>query len=415
MPTSVRGLQRASRERQRTPRITPRELSIAMSPPHDLVCFSHLRWNFVFQRPQHLLSRAARDHRVYFVEEPVLDGGPPRIELTTSEQGVVVAVPHLPEATPQDLAETWQRLLLDRLVECENLTHAVHWYYTPMALAFTHHLPAHAVVYDCMDELSLFQGAPPALLHREELLLGHADVVFTGGHSLYEYKRRRHHNIHPFPSSVDVPHFARARNALPEPADQVDIPHPRVGFFGVIDERMDLQLLADVADARPDVHLVMIGPVVKIDPASRPMRPNIHWLGGKSYQELPDYLAGWDVAMMPFARNDATRFISPTKTPEYLAAGKPVVSTSIRDVVRPYGEQGLAWIADTGAAFAAAIGNALAEDPVRRQARADEFLSELSWDRTWSEMWDHVEAAIAARSGQQLEAVYAQEQGCSTT
>jgi len=269
-----------------------------------------------------------------------------------------------------------------------------------MALAFTQHIKPRAVVYDCMDELSLFHGAPPVLKEREALLLKQADVVFAGGHSLYEYKRShsQHRNIHPFPSSVDVSHFGQARAALADPADQAEIPHPRVGFFGVIDERTDLALLAELADLRPELQLVMVGPVVKISPDALPRRANLHWLGGKSYQELPAYLAGWGGAMLPFARNDATRFISPTKTPEYLAAGKPVVSTSITDVIRPYGREGLAWIADTAGEFAAAIDEALRSDPISRIAHADAFLASMSWDRTWSGMWTHVQRAIETRA-----------------
>ncbi len=205
-----------------------------------------------------------------------------------------------------------------------------------MAIAFTRHLQPQAVVYDCMDELSAFQGASPTLKNYEAELFSRADLVFTGGQSLYESKVNQHPNVYAFPSSVDVPHFGQARN-LQEPADQAHIPHPRLGFFGVIDERMDIELLAGIAEARPDWHLVIIGPVVKIDPATLPQHENIHYLGGRDYKQLPAYLAGWDLAMLPFARNESTRFISPTKTPEYLAAGRPVVSTSIRDVVRPYG------------------------------------------------------------------------------
>jgi UDP-galactopyranose mutase len=230
--------------------------------------------------------------------------------------------------------------------------------------------------------------------------------VFTGGRSLWEQKRLRHPSVHCFPSSVDVPHFASAREMAPElgpemkrePADQAGIPHPRLGFFGVIDERMDLALLDSVARARPDWQLVMIGPVVKIDPAHLPKRPNIHWLGGKSYRELPRYIAGWDVALLPFAQNDATRYISPTKTPEYLAAGKPVVSTPITDVVRPYGEMGLAHIAQTPAEFVAAVERALCEDHVSRQRLADGWLSHLSWDRTWSRMHGLIQEVIAQRA-----------------
>jgi UDP-galactopyranose mutase len=367
----------------------------------SVLCLSHLRWNFVFQRPQHLLSRCAREHDVVFFEEPVFDAKEPELEVSTSSQGVRVAVPHLAPGTPMEIVEAEQRRMIDRIVQHElNGQRPVLWYYTPMPIAFTEQVRARAVVYDCMDELSLFKGAPAVLKEREKLLLEEADVVFTGGHSLYEHKRShsQHHNIHPFPSSVDVPHFARGRQELPQPPDQAGIPTPRVGFFGVIDERMDIELVGQLAEMRPDLHFVMIGPVVKIDPADLPRRPNIHYLGGKSYDELPAYLAGWDVAILPFARNESTRFISPTKTPEYLAAGKPVVSTSIRDVVQPYGRDGLAWIADTASEFSAAIDEALASDRLARLAHVDEFLSSLSWDRTWTDMWNLVVQAIRTRA-----------------
>jgi UDP-galactopyranose mutase len=287
---------------------------------------------------------------------------------------------------PEHAAIAAQRDLLDDLIEREGIGEYIAWYYTPMALPFSEHLRPTAVVYDCMDELSSFKGAPAVLKDRESALLARADLVLTGGQSLYEAKRHQHQNIHPFPSSVDVYHFAQARRVTTDPADQAGIPHPRLGFFGVIDERMDVDLLADVAEARPDWHLVMLGPVVKIDRAMLPSRPNIHYLGSKTYQELPRYIAGWDVALLPFARNEATRFISPTKTPEYMAAGKPVVSTSIRDVVRPYGQQGLVRIADTVDEFVAACEAALAEDPAARLRSHDVFLRQTSWDGTWTRM-----------------------------
>ncbi len=366
----------------------------------SVLCLSHLRWNFVFQRPQHLLSRCAREHDVVFFEEPVFDAKEPELAVYPSDQGVRVAVPHLAPGTPAERVEAVLRRMIARIVQGElNGARPVLWYYTPMPIAFTDQVRPRAVVYDCMDELSLFKGAPAVLKMREKLLLADADVVFTGGHSLYEHKRSQsqHRNIHPFPSSVDVPHFARAREEMPEPPDQADIPAPRVGFFGVIDERMDIELVGELAEMRPDLQLVLIGPIVKIDPADLPHKPNIHYLGGKSYDELPEYLAGWDVAILPFARNDSTRFISPTKTPEYLAAGKPVVSTSIRDVVQPYGRDGLAWIADTAGEFSAAIDEALASDRSARLAHTDAFLSNLSWDRTWTDMWNHVTRAIQTR------------------
>jgi UDP-galactopyranose mutase len=245
-----------------------------------------------------------------------------------------------------------------------------------------------------MDELSGFAGAPAELRALETELLRRADVVFTGGQSLYEAKRHTHANIHAFPSSVDVEHFAQARRIASDPEDQAPLPRPRLGFFGVIDERMDLELLAGVADARPSWQIVMLGPVVKIDPASLPRRSNIHYLGAKTYQQLPYYIAGWDVALLPFARNEATRYISPTKTPEYLAAGKPVVSTSIRDVIRPYAHKGLARIADTVDGFVDACEAALIEDATARLRDADVFLRQTSWDGTWARMRRLVDAIL---------------------
>ena len=360
---------------------------------HDLICFSHLRWNFVFQRPQHLLTRCAAERRVFFIEEPIWSEDPrPRLQLQQCD-GVFVGVPHLPHGC--DHAPVL-RQLVDELIEEHRVHRYVLWYYTPMALAFTDHLNADAVVYDCMDELSGFANAPAELKSREAELLRRSDVVFTGGHSLYEAKRHTHANIHPFPSSVDVEHFAQARRITSDPVDQSAIPHPRLGFFGVIDERMDLELLAGIAASRPAWHLVLLGPVVKIDPAILPRRSNIHYLGPKTYPELPHYVAGWDVALLPFARNEATRYISPTKTPEYLAAGKPVVSTSIRDVIRPYAHKGLVRIADTVDGYVDACEAALIEDATARLRDADVFLRQTSWDGTWARMRHLVDAVLTA-------------------
>jgi UDP-galactopyranose mutase len=364
----------------------------------DLVCLSHLRWDFVYQRPQHLLSRFAKERRVFFVEEPVFEDGPMRLDVSQRDCGVYVVVPRLPkEVEGPEALESVQRAMLDRLFADYHISSHFLWYYTPMAMAWTRHLRPLATVYDCMDELSAFKGAPRELKDREAELFKRADLVFTGGQSLYEAKRHQHKNIYAFPSSIDATHFAQARSVVDEPPDQASIPHPRLGFFGVIDERMDIELLAAVADERPDWQLVMVGPVVKIDPADLPVRANIHYLGGKSYAELPAYLAGWDVALLPFALNESTRFISPTKTPEYLAAGCPVVSTSIRDVVRPYEDLGLVHIADTPREFVAAIEAAMGEDAATRMRKVDAFLSQTSWDQTWGRMNELIEDAITTR------------------
>jgi len=362
----------------------------------DLICFSHLRWSFVFQRPQHLLSRYARERRVYFIEEPLLTDRADHLVSTVSAEGVHVVVPHLNHATQN--AEATQAALIRSFLEREAVNSYMLWYYTPMAVPLARGLTPLATVYDCMDELSGFKGASPMLVERERELFSRADLVFTGGYSLYEQKKSQHVNVHAFPSSVDVPHFAQARAPQEGPEDQKILKRPRLGFYGVIDERMDLELLAGVARARPDWNFVMVGPVVKVDAESLPRAANIHYLGSKSYGELPSYASGWDVALLPFARNESTRFISPTKTPEYLAAGLPVVSTSIQDVIQPYQGLGLVHIADSVAEFIAACEAALRAPPGERLARADEFLSQLSWDKTWQEMSQLVQSTIERKS-----------------
>ncbi len=366
----------------------------------DIVCLSHLRWDFVYQRPQHLMSRAARERRVFFVEEPIFGAKVPRLDISRRDCGVFVVIPHLPGGLDAaEVAAMEQSLLLDELFLEYRISDYILWYYTPMAVAFTWHLEPLLVVYDCMDELSAFKFAPPSLKQREVELMACADLVFTGGYSLYQAKCQLHSNIHPFPSSIDPEHFRKARQSTAEPEDQSGIPHPRIGFAGVIDERMDQELLAGIADARPDWSVVMIGPVVKIDPAELPRRSNIHYLGSKNYKDLPAYMSGWEIAMLPFARNESTRYISPTKTPEYLAAGIPTISTAIHDVEHPYGRQGVVRIANTPAEFVAAAESYLKSDYDYDAwlDQVDEMLASNSWDATWSRMMSLIDVTVKSR------------------
>jgi glycosyltransferase involved in cell wall biosynthesis len=358
----------------------------------SLICFSHLRWDFVFQRPQHLMSRFANDMTVVFWEEPIDIGRRETAFLQVREaegfENVRVVVPHLPEGISEERREASLKRLLDAHVACLKGP-LVAWYYTPMMLAFSRHITPDVTVYDCMDELSKFKFAPEHLLDFEQELIDRSDLVFTGGSSLFEAKKDRHPNVHLFPSSVDRAHFAKARGGLFDPADQEELPRPRLGFYGVIDERFDIELLDKIAQMRPDWSLVMVGPVVKIADEDLPRRPNIHYLGNKTYPQLPAYLAGWDVALMPFAMNESTQFISPTKTPEYLAGGKPVVSSPIKDVVRHYGHLEGVQIAGDADSFVAACEKALelARDPERKWlAEADLLLSATSWHTTQARM-----------------------------
>ena len=372
---------------------------------YDLLCVSHLRWNFVYQRPQHLMSRAAKGRRVVYWEEPVFTEGIRPYLHTQQDGGVLVATPQLPTDLDETQIGRMIRQMMDGLLADLEMRRFVLWMYTPMPLPYLQGLKPEAVVYDCMDELSSFRFAPPTLRLRELQLFAAADVVFTGGVSLYEAKCAQHRNVHCVPSSVDVEHFAKARRLLPEPRDLQQLRRPRVGFYGVIDERMDLELLENCARGLPEAEFVLVGPFAKVNPSDMPQLPNLHFLGSKSYAELPSYLAHWDVAVLPFALNESTRFISPTKTPEYLAAGKPVVSTAIRDVVRPYGEQDLVYIAQSPADFCQGIRHALYDDQRPRQARADALLSKMSWDSTWQLMERQLERAITLKGSQAASAM----------
>ncbi len=355
---------------------------------NDLLVFSHLRWNFVFQRPQHLMTRFAKHRRVFFFEEAVFeDISFPKIHTHKNEDGVFVVTPYLPHAFVKSNHQEVLATLVDELLIARHVYDYTTWYYTPMSLMFTRHLTPKRILFDVMDELSSFKNASPLLKDLETELFERADLVFTGGYSLYNAKKDRHQNIHPFPSSIDKTHFAQARKKQTDPADQAKIPHPRVGFFGVIDERTDINLLAEISHLRPDTHFVMIGPVVKVDQDTLPQAKNIHYLGQKTYRELPPYVAGWDCAMMPFALNESTRYISPTKTPEYLAAGCPVVSTAIEDVIHPYADENLIHIASSPQQFVDYIELALRDRlNIKWQLKVDSFLADISWDMTWQKM-----------------------------
>ena len=368
-----------------------------------LLCFSHLRWDFVFQRPQQLMSRFAEEMTVVYWEEPVEIGAkePAMLRVRAAEDfpNVRIVIPHLPKG----LSEAEQEASLKRLLDAYSAGLSrpiVAWYYTPMMLPFSRDLDASVVVFDAMDELSKFKFAPPRLLDLEQELIERADLVFTGGSSLFEAKKDRHDSVHLFPSSVDRNHFAKARNTLAEPSDQAGVSRPRLGFYGVLDERFDTELLGKIADLRPDWQFVMVGPVVKISEDDLPKRDNIHYLGSKKYEQLPAYLSGWDVALMPFAMNESTQFISPTKTPEYLAGGKPVVSTPVKDVVRHYGHLEGVGIAGDADAFVAECERVLAlPNDGDWLAEADLLLSATSWSTTQARMSALIAEVLGERVG----------------
>ncbi|MBZ0290394.1 MAG: glycosyltransferase family 1 protein, partial [Anaerolineae bacterium] len=376
----------------------------------DLICISHLRWDFVWQRPQHVLSRLARQYRMFFVEEPICstEETAPRLDsyVWKGSKGERVNVVRLIQPVSQErwighgdaLTTNAYIRLLNRYLKSENVLNPVVWLYTPMASDFVKPLNPCVLVYDVMDQLSAFKGAPAELRDREEAMLRQADVVFTGGVSLYRSKEDYNANTHLLPSGVEIEHFAQAadRTAYECPAELADLSRPILGYFGVIDERSDLPLIAHLAQAHPEWSIVMIGPVVKIDPADLPQAPNIHYLGKRTYEQLPAYLAHFDVALIPFAMNEATRYLSPTKTLEYMAAHKPVVSTPIPDVIELYGE--VVRIGRTPEEFTKHVETALVDHSEARRARAEALLNQHTWDAIANRMSRLIAAQIEPRA-----------------
>ncbi|MEP6948695.1 MAG: glycosyltransferase [Ginsengibacter sp.] len=362
----------------------------------DIICFCHIRWNFVYQRPQHLMTRFSQHYRVFFIEEPIFEpSGGSFMEVNKDRDNIWIVTPHLLVSYTADEIIFQQKILLSSFYKEFEIKNYIHWFYTPMPLTISNHLHPEMTVYDCMDELSNFRFAPVELKQKEKELFRIADLVFTGGYNLYEAKKNDHHNIYALPSSIDKDHFFQARTLTKEPEDQANLCHPVFGFYGVIDERFDIELLREVATQKPGWNFVIIGPIVKIDPAILPQLKNIHYLGARKYEQLPAYLSGWDIAMIPFLLNDSTKYISPTKTPEYLAAGVPVISSSIVDVVNPYAVNNLVYIADDADSFITAAENELATVNKKNwMARVDFFLKDNSWDQTWNGMMLHITSTL---------------------
>ena len=372
-----------------------REAPRFLEASFPLVVHSHLRWSFVWQRPQQIHSRLARRHPVLFIEEPVIEDAPGKeyLEITCPLPNLWVVQPRVSRGgSPDAHARALLRSAADQLFRAQ-FSGAVHWVYTPMMEPQIDLFPRpRAVIYDCMDELSKFAMAPAGLAARERRLLERADLVFAGGPELGAAKARLHPNVHVFGCGVDFEHFASARTATPSPELSL-LAEPRLGYMGVIDERLDYALLADIARSFPEATVVLVGPVVKIDPAILPREPNIVYLGARDYAALPELLAGFDVCLMPFAMNEASFFINPTKTLEYLATGRPVVSTPVRDVVRQFRD--LLQIADSKR-FVEAIravlrGERRDPDAGLERARAS------SWEKTVSAMELYVAVAASAR------------------
>jgi glycosyltransferase involved in cell wall biosynthesis len=378
-----------------------------------LIVQSHLRWDFVWQRPQQLLSRMAATAPVLFVEEPLLldDVRGERLEITEPVPNVYRAIPRLPGYLrgDYDRAASTVRALVRKAIDkggplADKFSNAVQWFYTPMpAPTMLGAFNELGVVYDCMDELAQFRFAPADLGKREQLLLDNADVVFTGGHKLYESKRRYHDGVHFFGCGVDSAHFGRARAPeTPVAADIANLPGPVFGYYGVIDERLDYELIGRIARDNPSASVVMVGPVVKIDRNDLPQAPNLHWVGQRDYTELPSYVKGFDVCLMPFALNEATEYINPTKTLEYMAAGRPIVSTAVADVVHNFTP--VVSVARSHDEFVALVRQAAAAPDASLLARGLVQAREASWESIVAQMRKLINAAVRESDSRLVEA-----------
>jgi glycosyltransferase involved in cell wall biosynthesis len=370
----------------------------------SIIAHCHLRWDFVWQRPQQIFVRLAAHHRIAFIEEPLTDDGETRVAVSEPYPNIVRIVPTLNGAQRLDvdaqcaaIMPHLQRALGEHPLLAGRFDHAIHWFYSPMvAPAMLGKFDAAAVVYDCMDELANFRFAPADLPAREATLLGAADVVFTGGYQLFARKQRHHRNVHLYGCGVDLDHYAKARDAATQiPADIASLPRPVLGYFGVIDERLDYALIESLARAFDGGSVVMIGPCAKVDPATLPSLPNLHWLGQRDYADLPAYTKGFDACLMPFALNEATENINPTKTLEYMAAGKPVISTAVADVVRHFAP--IVQVGRTHAEFIKLAARACAEPDAALVARGIKRAGGATWDAIVDAMREHVLAAVRAK------------------
>ncbi len=371
-----------------------------------IIVHCHLGWDWVWQRPQQFISRLSARHAVLFVETLAPD---PQLAAPLARFRTADNFPNITILSLQFPTWRWnnghyvdaerQRLVQEFVASRPGnpFEHAVQWFYDPMAAtAFQGHMGEILTVYDCMDELSKFRGAPPDILQREAKLLMRADVVFTGGRKLFEAKSRYHDNCHFYGCGVDEEHFGQARqNSTQIPPQLAPLSKPVLGYFGVVDERMDYELVAKLAEVNPEWSVVIVGPAVKVDAQSLPQRSNLHWLGQQAYADLPAFCKGFDVCMMPFALNEATEFINPTKALEYMATAKPIVSTAVADVVRNFGS--VVKIAQSADDFISLCRQALAAPEPETTQRGLQMVRENSWESIVSQLERHVSEALVKK------------------
>ena len=373
-------------------------------PDFPIIVHCHLCWDWVWQRPQQFLSRLSARHKILFVEtmapDPQLSSPMARFWTAPNFPNVTILRLQFPAWRWNDGAfvDRERRRLVKEFISgpgAGQFEDPVQWFYDPMAVpAFLGQMSEIGVVYDCMDELSKFHCAPPQIKMREQKLLAAADVVFAGGRKLWQTKKLQNENCHFYGCGVDVAHFGNARRDDTKiPDDIAALKKPVLGYFGVVDERMDYELLVKLADANPDWSIAMVGPQLKVDAV--PQRPNLHWLGQKNYIQLPAYCKAFDVCLMPFALNEATEFINPTKALEYMATGRPIVSSAVADVVTNFGS--VVNIARTHDEFISLCRAAIEKADSARIETGLKQAAENSWDGIIARLEKHIADALASK------------------
>ena len=374
-----------------------------------IICLSHLKWErTLFQRPQQLMQQMSHRRKVLYVAvcglreflAALLRGRIRELYGRHNENLTYLNLPHLlffsrlPLIGP--LASWLTASALKALARRRGLGEATLWLYFPRFVESLKHFPHRQLVYDCMDFFEGFSSTDAGIRDDEQRLLRQADLVFTGGKSLQRAREGVNPRTYCFPSGVEFEHFHQAaQTATAIPEDIQRLPRPILGYFGAVDERIDFALLASVCRQRPQWSVVLLGPRIMQQPLPESL-PNFHYLGKKDYGQLPHYLKAFDVCLMPFVISELTQRISPTKTPEYLAGGKPVVSTAIPDVVADYSD--LVRIAQTPEEFIAMTEEALSASGSDTGAELQQQFQEKAKAKSWSWIADEMERLFDQQS-----------------
>ncbi|RYD58215.1 MAG: glycosyltransferase family 1 protein [Sphingobacteriales bacterium] len=364
--------------------------------PSNIICFSPIRWNQKDQRPQQIMRRLSQYSMVHFIEEPVYDATEAYLSHTVVAEHIHVFTPHLPGGISEEKCQTLQRALLDQFMRDCNFADYTFWYATPVAFAYSKHYCPSVIVYDCLEDIWSLKLPAEKLHDLEQQLLDRADLVFTSSHTQYWNKKDRNNNVHLLPATIDRAHFDCARGKVSEAEEQEHIPYPRLGYMGIVDDRLDTQLLADIADTRPDWHIVLVGPTAKMNAAQLPQRANIHYLGNKPYADLPSYLTGWTAAIMPIQEKSHMTSGLSFKTAECLAAGLPVIATPVKAIAAQYEKENLVMKANSAAEFVAATEAILFDGAADRSwmERVNNFLDMSSRDAVTNEILNRLKETM---------------------